>query len=76
MTRMSHDLLHPPKARSGDRIATCLALLILIGKEQFTPHLAHVPLNVVGQHAQEDVGTDSGLEPMMDGADMQINRLH
>jgi hypothetical protein len=30
-------------------------MLFFIGKQQGAPCLAHVPLDVVGEHAQEDV---------------------
>ena len=36
---------------------------------------AHMPLDIIGQHAQEHVGADPILEPMMDRPDMQIDRL-
>jgi len=34
-----------------------------------------VPLNVVGQHAQEHVGANAIPEPMMDRPNMQVDRL-
>ena len=38
--------------------------------------LAHVVLDVVGQHAQEDVRTDTILAHVMDGPYLQIETLH
>ena len=35
-----------------------------------------MPLDVVGQHAEEDVGADSIAQTVMDGADLEIDRLH
>jgi hypothetical protein len=52
------------RPRGGDRMGTRLAFQIFISKQQLSPRLAHVLLDIVGQHAQQDVGTDSGLDPM------------
>ncbi len=35
----------------GDRIAMFFALQVLVGKHQLAPRLAHVPLDIVGEHA-------------------------
>ena len=35
-----------------------------------------MPLDLIGQHAEQDVRTDSGLKSMVDGADMQVERFH
>jgi hypothetical protein len=58
-----------------ERIALALGLKILVGEQQLTPGLAHVPLDVVGEHVQEDVGAHARLEPMVDRPDLQVHRL-
>ena len=45
--------------RRGHRIAASFGFKILIGKQQLAPGFAHVPLDVVGQHAQEHVRSDA-----------------
>ena len=50
-------------------------LLIGIGKHQFAPGFAHVPLEVVGEHAQEDVRAHPIGCAVMDGAHLQIDGL-
>jgi len=52
------------------------ALQIFVGKHQLTPRLAHVPFDIVGEHAQEDVCAHAALQMMMDRADMQIDGFH
>ena len=42
----------------GDRIAVLIAFEILVGKHPLAQRLAHVPLDVVGEHAQEDMRPD------------------
>src|ERR1017187_7909156 len=54
----------------GDWVAMFLALKILVGKHQLAPRLAHVPLDIVGEHAQEDVCSHPALQMMVDGADV------
>ena len=39
------------------------------------PGLAHVPLDVVGEHAQEDVGAHARRGPVVDRADLEIDGL-
>ena len=58
------------------RIALRLGFQIFIGKQQRTPGFAHVPFDIVGQHAEQDVGADSSLKPMVDGPDMQVDGFH
>jgi hypothetical protein len=58
-----------------ERIALALGLKILVGEQQLAPGLAHVPLDVVGEHVHEDVGAHARLEPMVDRADLQVHRL-
>ena len=58
------------------RITGGLGRLVLVGKEQFAPGLAHMPLDGVGEHAEEDVGADSITQAVMDGADLEVDGLH
>ena len=53
-----------------------LGIEILVGEEQWAPRLAHVPLGVVGERAQEDVCPHPILQPVVDRADLQIDRFH
>ena len=55
------------------RIALELGGLILVGEQQWPPGLDHVPLDVIAQHAQEDMRTHSALESVMDRADLQVH---
>ena len=57
------------------RVTGGLGRLILIGEEQFPPGLAHMPLNVVGEHAEEDVGPHSVTQTMVDGTDLEVDGL-
>jgi hypothetical protein len=34
-----------------------------------------VPFDIIGQHAQEDVGADAVGEAVMDGTDAQVDRF-
>jgi hypothetical protein len=45
--------------------------LILVGKQQRLPSLAHVPLHIVGEHAKEDVWAHAVLRPMVDRPDLE-----
>ena len=55
------------------RIARGLGQLVGVGEHQLTPGLAHVPLDVVGEHAQEDVRAHAIGRAVMDGAHLQID---
>ena len=55
------------------RIPRGLGALILVGKEQGTPGLSHVPLDVVGEHAEENVASDAIGEMVVDRADLQVD---
>ena len=57
------------------RIARGLGLLIGVGEHQLAPGLAHVPLDVVGEHAQEDVRAHPIGGAVVDRAHLQIDRL-
>ncbi len=58
------------------RVARRLGRLILVGKEQFAPGLFQMPLDVVGEHAEEDVGAYTIAQAVMDGADLEVDGLH
>ena len=55
------------------RVASGLALLVLIAEQQRAPGFEHVPLDVVGEHAQEDVCTHARLEAMADGGTLRVS---
>ena len=59
----------------GDRIACGFRRLIFVGEEQGAPRFAHVPLDVVGEHAQQDVRAHPIGQMVVDGAHLQIDRL-
>ncbi len=42
-------------------------------ERQRRPGLDHVPLHVIGQHAEEDVRLDTAFGPMADRAHLQID---
>ena len=50
--------------------------MILIVKEYGSQELPHFPFNVVGQHAQKDMGSDTFLQTMEDRTHFQVNGLH
>jgi hypothetical protein len=52
------------------------ALQVLIGKHQLAPRLAHVPFDVVSEHAQEDMRADTALQTLVDGTDVQVDDFH
>jgi hypothetical protein len=56
-------------ARLGDRVR--LGRRLLVVEQQRLPGLAQVPGEVVGEHAEEDVGIDALLEPVEDGAQLE-----
>src|SRR4051812_26064324 len=58
-----------------DGIACALGVLLLVGEHQLAPRLAHVPLDVVGEHAQEDVGADAIFAPVVDRPDLEVDGL-
>ena len=57
------------------RIARGLGRLLDIGEHQLAPGLTHVPLHVVGQHAQEDVRAHPIGRVVMDRAHLQVDGL-
>ena len=47
----------------------------LVAEQERRPGPLRMPLDVVRERAQEDVGPDPSLGPMMDRADGEIDRL-
>jgi hypothetical protein len=45
------------------RVPVRFGRLILIGEQQRTPSLPQVPLDVLGKHAQKDMGPEDGRAP-------------
>src|SRR5215470_6102974 len=61
---------------AGRRNSRALALTGLFVVEQNgCKLLPHVPFDIVGEHANEDVRFDAVCQTMMNGADVQINAL-
>ena len=58
-----------------DRVARVLGVLVLVGEEERTQRLLHVPLDVVGEHAQEDVGAHAILVVVVDRAHLEVDGL-
>ena len=48
---------------------------IVVVEEQRRERAAHVPLDVVGEHAEEDVGPDPAFEAVVDRAHLEIHGL-
>ena len=55
---------------TGSRLALALDLH---RRTAIAPGLDHVPLDVIGEHAQEDVRAHAALESVMDRTDLQIH---
>jgi len=49
--------------------------LVVVVEEDGSEGLAHVPFEVVGEHAQQDMGADAVGAAMVDGADLEIDGL-
>ena len=60
----------------GYRVAGGPGSLILVGKEEFPPGLPEMPLDMVGEQAQEEVGPDPIRQPVVEGTDLEVDRLH
>jgi len=58
----------------GDHILARFRRLVVV-KEHWSQRLAHVPLDVIGEHAQEDMGSHAILVAVVDGAHLQIDGL-
>jgi hypothetical protein len=48
---------------------------VFVVEEQLGPGLAQVPLEVVGEHAEQDVGAHAVLEPVVDRAGQEVEAL-
>ena len=59
----------------GDGIARRFGVLVFIGEEHGPPRFAHVPLHMVGEHAEEDVAADAIFEAVVDGPDLEVDGL-
>src|SRR5271157_199297 len=46
-----------------------------VREQKRLPGFGHMPLHVIGQHAEEDVGLDAGLQAMPDRAHLEIGAL-
>jgi len=56
--------------------AQCFSgVLVVVVVEHRGETGTHMPLDVIGQHAQEDVGAHALLQPMVDRPDVQIDGL-
>ena len=63
-------------ALSGsNRVPRFLGFLVLVAEEQWTPCFTHVPLDVVGEHAQEDVGAYPCLEAVANRTHLEVDGL-
>ena len=58
-----------------DRISRRLRGLVFVGEEQAAPRLAHVPLDVIGEDAEENVGAHAILMAVMDWPDLEVDGL-
>jgi len=88
---MEHDLIHDQAleiiqqvVKGHDRVAflcspgvpfAVVDSLRLTIEQQWLPGFAQVPFDVVGQHAEEDVGTHPIRQMMVDGPDLQVHAL-
>src|SRR5208282_974512 len=50
-------------------------LLVGVVVEHGGQALAHVPFEIIGEHAEEDVGTHAVFEPVVDRPDMEVDGL-
>lgn len=61
--------------RRRHRVALGQARLILINEQERPPRLAHVPLDVVGEHAREKDRVRTHLAAMVERTNLQISAL-
>ncbi len=61
---------HRRAAGGGDRVRR--GGRVLVGEGQWCPGAARVPGDVAGEHADEHVGFDAFLEPVVDGPQVQV----
>ncbi len=54
-------------ARLGCRSFVC--------KQKWLPGFGQMPLHVISQHAEEDMGLDAALKPVTDGPDLKVHAL-
>ncbi len=47
--------------------------LVVLGLEDRLEAFAQVPFDVIGQHAQEEMGSDPGRQPAVDRPDLQVD---
>jgi hypothetical protein len=45
-------------------------------EEQWRQHLAQMPFDMIGEHAQKDMCPNSVLVPVPDRPDFEVDRLH
>ena len=48
---------------------------VVVVEEQRGEGASHVPLDVIGEHAEEDVGPHAPLEAVVDGTDLEVDAL-
>ena len=58
---------------TGSRVD--FGLEVFVGEQERTPGLQHVPLDVVGEQAQENVGANAALQVVVDGTHFKIQGL-
>lgn len=58
-----------------DGVATQLRVQILIVEDERHPGRLEVPDDVLGEHADEEVGADALLEPVVDGTNQEVHAL-
>ena len=70
-------LRHPCRRHDGGTpgLGAFGTLGTLVVEQHRLEFLAHVPFDVVGQHAKEDVGPNPGFAAVVDGPDLQIHGL-
>ena len=60
----------------GATMEARLALgLVVVAMEDLRQALAHVPLDVIGQHMEKEMGADPGRAPVKEGPDLQVDGL-
>jgi hypothetical protein len=58
-----------------NRITVSFDLLFFVGIDEGTPRFHHVPLHIVGEHAQKDVSPDTIFKAMANWANHKIYSL-
>ncbi len=53
----------------------CLRWRVVIVEQEWREGFPHMPLDVIGEHAKKDVGTDPIGQVMVDGADLEVDGL-